>query len=240
MNKAKKATKQQLSLGISQALQNDFKTLFTNIRFSSLDDDIHTIMLTSSMPNEGKTTSAINLAAAIASSVQRVCLVEADMRRRSAATALDVHPQNGMYAYLSGNVSLQSIITTTRQPSMYFIDAEPNIPNPADILSSKRYAGFIKDLENEFDYVVFDAPPLGSFVDAAILGTQVDGTLLVVKQGSTKRKAVFETLDQLNKVNAHVLGLVMNYCEGNSSDYYYAYYQQSTDSSGHVKKTRLR
>mgnify|MGYP001405706943 CR=1 FL=1 len=240
MPSKKKKAKQQLSLGISQALQNDAKTLFTNIRFSSLDDDIHTILVTSSVPNEGKTTAAINLAAAIASSTQRVCLVETDMRRRSAATALNVHPANGLYAYLSGQVSLQDIITPTMQPSLYFIDCEPSIPNPADILGSKRFAGFVKDLEKEFSYVVFDTPPLGSFVDAAILSTLVDGVLLVIKKDFTKRKAVFTTLDQLNKVNAHVLGTVMTYCDNNESDYYYAYYQQTTDEAGHVKRSRVR
>ncbi|MEG1623521.1 MAG: CpsD/CapB family tyrosine-protein kinase [Raoultibacter sp.] len=210
-----------------QEAQNAFKTLFANIRFSEIDEPIRTLCVTSSVPNEGKTTAAINLAQAIASSGKRVLLVEADMRRRSLANALQVHPANGVYSVLSGNVALERAVTLTSTPGLWLLDAEPSIPNPADIVASKRYRALVCKMADMFDYVIFDTPPVSTFIDAAVISTLVDGTLMLIKQRSTKRAVVLESLEQLKKANANVLGTVMTFCKEGTSDYYYAYYNAS-------------
>lgn len=214
--------------GSSNALevQNAAKTLFANIRFMSPDAPIRTIALTSSVPNEGKSTTSFELAKAIATSGKSVLLVEADMRRRSLATMINARSHAGAYAVLTDQVSLDQAVTTTSTPNLYFLDVEPNIPNPADILSSKRYRKLVGILEESYDYVVFDTPPVGTFVDAAILSTLVDGTILVVKPNSTKRDELVHAYEQLQKADANVIGVCATFCEGTGSEYYYAYYTE--------------
>ncbi len=212
--------------GASNALevQNAAKTLYANIRFMSVDDPIRSVVITSTAPNEGKTTTAVQLGRAMATAGKTVLLVEADMRRRSLAAMLEVHPQAGLYAVLSGAAPLSAAIASTSTPNLYFLDTEPNIPNPADIISSKRYRALAAKLAERFDYVIFDTPPVGTFVDAAVLSTMADGVVLVVRPGEVKRSALVGAYDQLRKADANVLGICATFCEGTGSEYYYAYY----------------
>ena len=124
-------------------LSNASKTLLANIRFASVDD---------------KTIVSTNLANAIATASKKVLIVETDMRRRSLGKLLDIHPTSGLYAALSGSASLNDAILPTHIPNLYFLDAEPNIPSPADILSTKRFASLVDKLRDSFDYVIFDTP----------------------------------------------------------------------------------
>ncbi len=221
MGKKKKASSNALEV------QNAAKTLFANIRFMSPDAPLKSIALTSSVPNEGKSTTAVELAKAIATSGKRTLLVEADMRRRSLANMLGVRGQAGVYAVITKQATIDQAIASTKVRDLYLLDSEPNIPNPADILSSKGYARLVAALEDKFDYVVFDTPPVGTFVDAAILSTLVDGVVMVVKPGSTRRDELLGAFEQLRKADANVIGTCATFCEGTGSEYYYAYYTQS-------------
>ena len=205
-------------------MQNAVKTLATNIRFASVDDPVRTIAVTSSIPNEGKSTIATNLAQALASGGKTVLLIECDMRRRSLGGMLGVHPRNGIYAVLSGQVELDDAVVRTSMRNVWFLDSEPHIPNPVDILGSKRYHSFLARLKNEYDFVVVDTPPLSAFIDAAVIGSVVDGTLLVVRRNFVRRDEVVASMEQLKKAEANVLGTVLNYCEDKKSEYYYEYY----------------
>lgn len=207
-------------------VQNAIKTLLANIRFASVDDPIRSLVLTSSIPNEGKSTISIYLAQAIASSGKTVLLVECDMRRRALAGEMGLHASAGIYSVLSDQVALQQAVIGTGQANMYFLDCEPRIPNPADILSSKRFKRLTVQLEEQYDFVIYDTPPVGTFVDAALLSTMVDGTILVVREEFTKRAEIQMAYDQLKKAEANVIGVVMNYCKAQSSEYYYAYYNK--------------
>lgn len=213
-------------------VQNAAKTLFANIRFMSPDNPIRSIVMTSSVPNEGKSTCSVELARAIATSGKTVLLVEADMRRRTLASLLNVRPAAGVYAVLTDAAPLKTAVTPTQTPNLFFLDVEPNIPNPADIISSKRYQKLVATLEDSYDYVIYDMPPVGTFVDAAILSTLVDGTVLVVKPGSTKRSELVDACEQLKKADASILGICATFCEGTGSEYYYAYY---TKDGGRLK-----
>jgi capsular exopolysaccharide synthesis family protein len=207
-------------------LLNASKTLLANIRFASLDEEVKTIVVTSSAANEGKTIVATNLAYAIATSGRSVLIVETDMHYRSLNRLLDQHPTHGIYAALSGSAPLDKVIVPTRIVNLYFMDAEPNIPSPSDILSTKRCAALVEKLHDMFDYVIFDTPPVSLFVDAAILGNIADGTLFVTRQNQTKRSLATKCVQQLRVANARILGLVTTFCEGDDSLYYYAYYTQ--------------
>lgn len=208
-------------------VENAAKTLFANIRFMSPDAPIKSLAITSSVPNEGKSTVAVSLAQAIATSGKQVLLVEADMRRRTLASVLKVRPKAGSYSVITGDVSLNDAIASTTDPNLFFLDVEPNIPNPADIIASKRFKKLVVMLENNFDYVIFDTPPVGTFVDAAVLSTMVDGVIMTVKTGSTKRTELQEAYEQLKKADANILGVCANFCESVNSEYYYEYVTKS-------------
>lgn len=215
-------------------VQNAAKTLLANIRFASVDDPIRSITVTSSIPNEGKSTVSINLAQAIATSGKSVLLVEADMRRRSLSDMLGVRSRGGLYAVLSEQISIDQAIVETGQKNFYFLDAEPHIPNPADIIVSHRFAKLVKALSAKFQYVIFDAPPVGTFIDAAEIASLTDGTLFVVREDFTKREEALNAIGQLKKSEkVKLIGTVMNYCETETSEYYYSYY---TKDGKKVKK----
>lgn len=232
MAKKKKAASNTLEI------QNAVKTMLANIRFASVDNPMQSIVLTSAVPNEGKTTTTIELAKAIASAGNSVLLVEADMRRRSAASVLGVHAAHGAYAVMSHALSLREAVVSTGVPNFYFLDTEPNIPNPADLLSSRAYAKLVDDACNVYDYVLFDTPPVGTFVDAAILSRLVDGVILVVKIGGAKRDEILTAYDQLQKAEANIIGACATFCEGTGSEYYYAYYNKDNQRVDPEKEAR--
>lgn len=219
-------------------VQNAAKTLLANIRFASVDRPVKSIVLTSSVPNEGKSTVAYNLAQAIASSGKRTLIVECDMRRRSLADMVGARARHGIYAVLSGQVELDEALVATSHRNLFLLDSEPHIPNPADILSSQRFRKLVAQMESDFDYVVIDTPPVGTFVDAAIIAALADATALVVRERFVKRAELQNAYDQLKKADANVIGVIMNMCEAESSEYYYAYYNKEgkrvRKSEGHV------
>lgn len=224
--------KKQKKVGIDQIhMHNAVKTLVANIKFASVDDPVRSIMVTSSVPNEGKTTVAIALAEAFASSGSSVLLVECDMRRRSVANSLGLHARNGLYSVLCGQTSLSDAVVATSTRGMYLLDSEPQIPNPDVLLSSKRFRKMVAAALESFDYVIFDTPPLSAFVDAAVLSTLVDGTLLVVGQNVVRRDELAASRTQLEKAGANLLGAVMNLCESEKSEYYTEYYSHGGDDS---------
>ncbi|WP_419044178.1 CpsD/CapB family tyrosine-protein kinase [Enorma massiliensis] len=208
-------------------VQNAAKTLLANIRFASVDHPVKSIVMTSSVPNEGKTTVSYQLAQATASSGKRTLIVECDMRHRSLANLIGARARYGLYAVLSGQVELEDAVVSTSHRNLFFLDSEPHIPNPADILASQRFRNLMHELASSFDYVIFDTPPVGTFVDAAVIAAQADATVLVVRERFVKRADLHNAYDQLKKADAHVIGVAMNMCESESSEYYYAYYNKS-------------
>jgi capsular exopolysaccharide synthesis family protein len=210
-------------------LNNAAKTLLANIRFMDVDDPIKTIVITSSIPNEGKSFVAERLSEAIATSGKSVLLMEGDLRRRTLAHRVGVHARHGLYSVLAGSTSPSDAIVITHVPYMYFLDAEPNIPNPSDLFNSHRFATFMSGLANSYDYVVIDTPPVGAFIDAAVLSHMADATLLIVRENFTKRDQIKDAYEQLQKAGGNVTGVVMNYCKHQSNEYYYSYYYNDAD-----------
>ena len=209
------------------AVQDASKTLLANVRFAAIDGPIKTLTVTSTLPSEGKSTVAFNFSQAAATSGSRTIIVECDMRHRTVSGLVGVHGATGMYAVLSGRASLDDAIVPTQQKNLDFLDVEPGIPNPPDVLSSRRFRRLLQDLRQEYDYVVFDTPPVGAFVDAAVLASLTDGTLFVVRENYTKREMAADALEQLRKGGANVLGTVLNFCDRSTSGSYYYDYAQS-------------
>ena len=206
------------------AAQEAIHTLMANIQFSSIDDPIRSVCITSSVPNEGKSTIAYELAMAFAKTGSRTLLIDCDLRRRSLADRIGVRTTSGIFSVLSGNVALSDAAVHTSTSMLDFLDNEPHIPNPQAILSSHRFEKFIKDASEQYKYVIVDTPPLGAFVDAAIVGRVVDGTVLVVRENHTKRNELTAAYDQLKKADVNVLGVCMNDCEVEATNYYSDYY----------------
>lgn len=207
-------------------LQNAVKTLVANIRFASVDNPVHVIGVSSSIPNEGKSSISYALAQALAAGGQEVLLVDCDLRRRSLMNMIGTHAQAGIYSVLSGQTELNDAAVETSTPGVYLLDCEPHIPNPVDILASRRFKSLVAQMREEFGYVVIDTPPLSAFVDGAVISQNVDGMLLVVRRNFTKRDEILGAYEQLKKAGANVLGTVLNFCEDEKSEYYYSYYNK--------------
>lgn len=222
----------EMTSGGQDVLQNAVKTLLANIRFSSIDDSLRTLLVTSSVPNEGKTTVAVELSRAIAQGGKTVVLVEGDLRRRSCAAALGVQSRSGIYAVLSGRAQPGQAITETPQTGLYLLDCEPHIPNPVDIISSERFASLLKALRQAYDYVIVDTPPVGTFVDAAVIARYVDGAVFVVRRDHAKRDDIVNAFEQLKKSDCRILGTVLNFADVQSNgSYYYDYYKDGSRRS---------
>lgn len=206
-----------------RSIENSARTLLANIRFMSVDNPIRTIVITSAIPSEGKTFVSSRLAKAMASSGMRTLLVECDMRRRSMARELGVHAQHGIYSVMAGEVPLSDALVHVGQ-RLDFLDAEPHIPNPSDLLNTHRFAEFVEAVRQSYGYVVFDTPPVGTFVDAAVLGSRVDAVFMVVRERYTHHDEIARAAEQLKTANVSLAGIVMNFCERQSSEYYYDYY----------------
>ena len=208
----------------NQLFRNAAQTLLANIQFASVDAPLRSIVVTSAVPNEGKTTIAIELARAMASAGLQTLLVECDMRRRTLAGKLNAHLPNGLYAALAKKVPFSECYSTIEDHLM-FIDSEPHIPNPPSLISSERFQEFHDFMCEQFDYIVFDTPPVTAFVDAAVLSSIADGTVLVIRERFAKKQEVQSAYDQLVKAGANVVGVAMNCCKEEKGSYYYSYYE---------------
>jgi len=212
-------------------IKNAAKTLLANIRFLDVDNPVRTIVITSSIPNEGKSSVSRLLSEAIATSGKTVLLVEGDLRRRTLASMLGVHVRHGLDGVLSGAVPAQYALVATHTPHPYFLDAEPNIPNPSDLFASHRFALLLEGLSKAYDYVLLDTPPVTAFVDAAVLSQLADATFLVIRENYTRRDQVRATFDQLSKTGGKISGVIMSYCKYQSGDYYSYYYDEQDGGS---------
>lgn len=201
-------------------IQNAATTLLANIRFASMDEPIKTVVITSSVPDEGKSTVSCNLAQAMAASGKRTLIVDCDTRNRSVAIRYNLHTKVGLFSLLSKQATLEEVLTPTPVKGLSMIDIEPSIPNPADIFASKRFQSFLKQMGEMFDYVVVDTPPINAFIDAAVVASHADATILVVRENFARREEIVYACEQLRKADANLIGTCMNFCSHQSGSYY--------------------
>jgi exopolysaccharide transport family protein len=197
------------------------RTVRTNLTFMAVGEDIAKVfVITSSQPREGKTTVASNLAASMAQSGKRVLLVDTDLRKPRVHAAFKISRERGVSTFIIGEASFERVVQTTIVPGLDVIPAGPVPPNPAELLHSPRFRELVDKAREKYDVVIFDSPPLGAVTDAAIVGPQVDGVLVVVKSQVTTRDAFRSTLRQLGDVGARVLGAVVNDISFSGDGYY--------------------
>lgn len=206
-------------------IAEQFRTIRTNIKFSVPDTDLKTILVTSSTPGEGKSTNAANLGVVFAQEGKKVLIVDADMRKPTLHHTFGIFNTVGLSTVLSRQNEFSCAIQETPIVGLFVLPSGPLPPNPTELLSSKTFDTFIEEMKNNYDIIIFDAPPLLSVSDAQVLSHQCDGTLLIVHSGVAEKEDVLKAQSILVSSQAKVLGVVLNnYKMPKNRKYYYQYY----------------
>lgn len=201
-----------------------YRTIRTNIDFSQVDSDLKTIMVTSSGPGEGKSTTAANLSVVMAQQGKRVLLIDADMRKPTMHYTFRLRNTHGLTTLLTKRTIFDQTVQKTEVENLFVLTSGPIPPNPAELLSSVVMESFIKHALTLFDAVIIDTPPVLAVTDAQILANLCDGTVLVARSGGTEKEAALKAKELLTKAKAKILGVVLNGKPISKSDSYYYYY----------------
>lgn len=212
-------------------LAEAFRTLRTNIQFSSIDSKLRSIVVTSSKPDEGKSTVIQNLAISMALTNVKVLLIDADLRKPTIYKYFNIGNNSGLTNILMNQAEEEKIVHMIPEvPDLHVMTSGPIPPNPSELLSSQRMAHFLERITEKYDLVLVDSPPVGVVTDAAILSTMVDGTLLVCRQEETNINELVQAKENLEKVNANILGVVLNSVKRTGKKYDYQYYHYGEDA----------
>lgn len=219
-----------------------YRTIRTNIEFSNLDKEIKTIVVTSSQQNEGKSTVIANLAVSFAGMEdKKVLVIEGDLRNPTVHRMFNVSNSHGITEILTGQKSFQECVYRTEVQGLDVITCGKIPPNPSEMLASKKMKAFVESLKDYYDYIFIDAPPIGIITDAGIVSTYTDGTILIVASREADIDMVKIAKSRLEKVNANILGLVLNKFEESSRSYsYYNYYYEETSSKTRSKNKKKK
>ncbi|MFA9464597.1 MAG: polysaccharide biosynthesis tyrosine autokinase [Velocimicrobium sp.] len=212
---------------LDYARNEAFKSLRTNLMFCG--DEVRRILLTSCTPNEGKSTVGFYLAKALAEDGKRVVLIDADLRKSVLVGRLGVKTEEkqeikGLSHYLSGQAKLEDITCKTDIEGLFLVLSGPVTPNPTELLGNKYFEKMLLSFENQADYIIIDAPPLGSVIDAAILTKVCDGSILVVENNRISYRLAQNVKKQLEQTDCKVLGAILNKVDIEKG-YYQGYYQ---------------
>jgi succinoglycan biosynthesis transport protein ExoP len=208
-------------------MAESYRALRTSLLLSSLGSPPKVVMVTSALPQEGKTTTSINTAVVLAQKGVRVLLIDADMRRPSIHKTLGMGPHSGLSNVLTGSTPLdQAITSTTVLPNLFVLPAGTPPPNPAELLASAEMRNVLAQLREQYDHIVIDTPPSLSVTDAVVLSPRADAVILVIRSGQTTKQALRRSRDVLMQVSAKVVGVLLNAVDLSSPDYYYYYEYQ--------------
>lgn len=196
----------------------------TNIQFASVDRELRTLLVTSSGPSEGKSTTAANLGVAFAQSGKSVIIVDADLRKPTQHKMWEIENMQGLTNILLGDADIADTARRIALPNLQVITTGPIPPNPAELLGSQRMSQLLQKLKEYADLIIIDTPPIVAVTDAALLAPQVDGVVLVVAAGQAKIEYAQRAKKMLINGKARILGTILNMVEEDSEDYYYYYY----------------
>ena len=249
------------NFGAQSVLAESFRSLRTNIQFGALDKNVKTIVLTSATPGEGKTAVSANLAIAMAQGGLRTLLTDADLRKPTIHRIFGLDASPGVSELLlsnydfsdtiktvtdimMGRMSMDKIMLTPGIDNLHIMTAGSIPLNPAELMQSEKFKGFIEEIHDQYDVILLDTPPLVSAADASILTMKTDGVLLVYRAGKVARNILKRAKAQLEQVNANIIGVVLNGVKAEISldyDKYYQYYyygQEGKKKKGKKKKVR--
>lgn len=199
------------------------KTLRTNIQFCG--SGIRTIMLTSSLPDEGKSDITFAMASSLAQIGKKVVMIDADIRKSVLVSRYQLETEvYGLSQYLSGQKTLEEVLYDTNVENLSMVFAGPYSPNPAELLEEDLFGKMIDTLKKEYDYVIIDTPPMANLIDGAIVARQCDGAVMVVESGCISYRLEQRVKSQLDKSGCRILGVVLNKVSMERSGYYSKYY----------------
>ena len=225
------AASMMISKDMPFAVKEAYKAIRTNILHILKDKDKKWFSVTSPCPGTGKTTVAVNLGISFAELGRKTVVIDADMRKPMIARMFQIRNKSGLSEFLNGDTE-NTGVTETSYKNLYVITSGEIPDNPSELLSSERFGLLLDELSKEFDYIIVDTPPVGMVTDAAVISAAVSGTLLVIKQNYTDKERFDATVNALRKVDANILGYVLNavdeerysYRYGRYSNYYGGYY----------------
>ncbi|WBW98941.1 CpsD/CapB family tyrosine-protein kinase [Oceanirhabdus sp. W0125-5] len=199
-----------------------YRTLRTNIQFSSLDKEIKSILVTSAYPGEGKTTTISNLALAFAQADNKVIVVDGDLRKPTVHRAFEVTNINGVSDVLIGKVSIGEAIKEYSE-NLHVMTCGTVPPNPAEMVASQAMKKLVEELSLRYDYILIDSPPILPVTDAQVISTFVDGTILVAASSESEKQGIKKAHEQLMKVNGNIIGAVITKVKKKSGKAYSGY-----------------
>jgi len=217
-----------------------YRILRTNLQFSAVDKPLRTLLITSANPIEGKSLTAANLGVVMAQAGLSVVIVDTDLRRPTQHRIFRLTREEGLTsALVQGNPTPVRYLQSTKVDKLSVLVTGPLPPNPSELLASERMASLIEYLKECADIVIFDSPPCLAVTDAAVLSSQVDGVLLVVDAGTSRRELAARAVEHLRKVGGNMLGVVLNRLSPRGSGYYYYYYysKDSERTKRHKRKS---
>jgi capsular exopolysaccharide synthesis family protein len=212
------------SMDPKSPISEQYRTIRTNIQFSSVDEEIRTIMVSSAGPGEGKSTTAGNLAVVFAQQEQRVLIVDADLRKPTMHYTFNQTNTFGLTTVLAGQISLKEAAERAENvENLDVLTSGPIPPNPAELMGSKSMVRFLAEAKEVYDVIIFDTPPMLAVTDAQVLANLCDGTVLVVYSGKTEMEEAAKAKELLTASKSKLLGAVLNHKQLENSDYYYYY-----------------
>lgn len=221
-------------------IAESYRTLRTNIQFSSFDKKLQSIVITSSGPGEGKTTTSCNLAVVMAQTGSKTILIDCDQRKPSVHKSFKLSNEVGLSDFLVGSVEFEEVTRDSGVENLTLITSGTRPPNPSELLSSKKMRDFIEGLKEEYEYIIIDSPPIVAVTDAQLIASFADGSLLVTSSGEVEREAAMRSKELLDKVNSKILGVVLNKLEVSEKGYYGYYYQYYYGNDGAHKSKKKK
>ena len=204
-------------------IAEQYRTLRTNLEFSSVDNPLKSILVTSSSPSEGKSMTTANLAVVYAQQGLKVLLIDADLRKPTVHYTFRLDNLRGLSNILVNEATIEETAYSTGIGDLDVISSGPIPPNPSELLGSKRMEALIQEASSSYDLIIFDTPPVLAVTDAQILGNVVDGTILVIRSGQTEYELAIKAKEALEPAKAKLLGTVLNDREKTSTTNYYYY-----------------
>lgn len=205
-------------------ISEQFRTIRMNLKFSLVDKELRTLVVTSATPSSGKSTISVNLAATIASEDKKVLLVDADLRKPKVHKIFKVRNHSGLTSLLTNKYAkLESMVHQTSIKDLSFMTSGAIPPNPSELLGSNRMAELLEEMKSSYDLIIFDTPPVLAVTDSQVLASETDGVILVIPKGQVKADEVISAKEALETVKSNILGAVMNRVDPSKDRYNYYY-----------------